>query len=132
MVTPLKMSGSKADQKMNTNLKSQTLTSTYRDLTRQSQYSMICAKMHNGRQKLKLSTNRLLTLKKLGTGITIPKKDKDLPRVEVTNKGRIIIELFEDDAPNGVANFISLVEKKYYDGQKFHRGFQILWLKWGC
>ena len=62
----LKMSGSKADQKMNTNLKSQTLTSTYRDLTRQSQYSMICAKMHNGRQKLKLSTNRLLTLKKIG------------------------------------------------------------------
>jgi len=50
------------------------------------------------------------------------KKDKDLPRVEMlTNKGRIIIELFEDDAPNGVANFINLVEKKYYDGQKFHR-----------
>ena len=50
------------------------------------------------------------------------KQDKNLPRVEMqTNKGRIVIELFEDDAPNGVANFISLVEKKYYDGQKFHR-----------
>ncbi len=50
------------------------------------------------------------------------KKDKNLPRVEMqTSKGRIVIELFEDDAPNGVANFISLVEKKYYDGQKFHR-----------
>ena len=50
------------------------------------------------------------------------KQDKNLPKVEMqTNKGRIVIELFEDDAPNGVANFISLVEKKYYDGQKFHR-----------
>ena len=50
------------------------------------------------------------------------KKDKNLPRIEMqTNKGRIVIELFEDDAPNGVANFISLVEQKYYDGQKFHR-----------
>lgn len=50
------------------------------------------------------------------------KSDKDLPRVEMlTSKGKIVLELFEDDAPNGVANFITLVQKKYYDGQKFHR-----------
>ena len=50
------------------------------------------------------------------------KSDNDLPRVEIiTGRGRIVVELFEDDAPNGVANFINLVEKKYYDGQKFHR-----------
>jgi cyclophilin family peptidyl-prolyl cis-trans isomerase len=50
------------------------------------------------------------------------KEDKDLPQVElVTSKGRIVIELFEDDAPNAVANFISLVEKKFYDGLRFHR-----------
>lgn len=44
------------------------------------------------------------------------------PRVKITtNKGVIELELFEDDAPNTVANFIELVEKKFYDGVKFHR-----------
>ncbi|MFM8892665.1 MAG: peptidylprolyl isomerase [Planctomycetia bacterium] len=46
----------------------------------------------------------------------------DLPRVEITtSKGRVVVELFEDDAPNTVANFISLVEKGFYDGTPFHR-----------
>lgn len=45
----------------------------------------------------------------------------DLPRVLLkTTKGEIVIELFEDDAPNGVANFISLVESGFYDGTRFH------------
>lgn len=45
-----------------------------------------------------------------------------LPRVELqTNKGKILVELFENEAPNTVANFISLVENKTYDGIKFHR-----------
>ena len=49
-------------------------------------------------------------------------KADDLPRVEMkTNKGTIVIELFENEAPNTVANFISLVEKKHYDGTPFHR-----------
>lgn len=38
-----------------------------------------------------------------------------------TSKGDIYLELFEDEAPNTVANFISLVEKKKYDKTKFHR-----------
>jgi cyclophilin family peptidyl-prolyl cis-trans isomerase len=46
----------------------------------------------------------------------------DLPRVLLkTTKGEIVIELFENEAPNTVANFISLVEQKKYDGIKFHR-----------
>jgi len=45
----------------------------------------------------------------------------DLPRVRLTTtKGDIDIELFEDDAPNGVANFISLVESGFYAGTRFH------------
>lgn len=44
----------------------------------------------------------------------------DLPRVElVTEKGSILIELFEDQASNTVANFISLVEEGFYDGLTF-------------
>lgn len=46
----------------------------------------------------------------------------DLPRVElVTSKGTIVLELFENEAPNTVANFISLVKSKFYDGLTFHR-----------
>jgi cyclophilin family peptidyl-prolyl cis-trans isomerase len=46
----------------------------------------------------------------------------DRPRVTITtSKGDVVIELFEDDAPNTVANFISLIEKGYYDGTPFHR-----------
>jgi len=46
----------------------------------------------------------------------------DRPRVSITtSKGEIVVELFEDAAPNTVANFISLVEKGFYDGTPFHR-----------
>ncbi|HEX5105794.1 MAG TPA: peptidylprolyl isomerase, partial [Pirellulaceae bacterium] len=53
------------------------------------------------------------------------KKD-DLPRVKLeTTQGDIIVELFEDQAPDTVGNFISLVEgqdgKGFYDGIAFHR-----------
>jgi cyclophilin family peptidyl-prolyl cis-trans isomerase len=46
----------------------------------------------------------------------------DLPRVKLeTNKGTIVIELFENEAPQAVGNFVNLVEKKFYDGLTFHR-----------
>lgn len=46
----------------------------------------------------------------------------NLPRVLLrTSKGDIEIELFENQAPNTVANFISLVEKGFYNGLSFHR-----------
>ena len=48
--------------------------------------------------------------------------DQLLPRVRLkTSRGDVLLELFEDQAPNTVANFISLVEKKQYDGTRFHR-----------
>jgi cyclophilin family peptidyl-prolyl cis-trans isomerase len=55
-------------------------------------------------------------------------KADNLPRVKLTIadhaghvKGEIVAELFEDEAPNTVANFISLVDKQFYDGKVFHR-----------
>lgn len=49
-------------------------------------------------------------------------KADDLPRVKLkTTKGDIVLELYENEAPIAVANFISLVEKKFYDGVPFHR-----------
>lgn len=49
-------------------------------------------------------------------------KADNLPRVKLaTSKGDIVIELFENEAPNTVASFISLVEKGFYDNVVFHR-----------
>lgn len=50
------------------------------------------------------------------------KPKEKLPQVLLkTSKGDILLELYEDEAPNTVANFVSLVEKGFYDGLKFHR-----------
>ncbi|CAM3130502.1 peptidylprolyl isomerase [Streptobacillus ratti] len=38
-----------------------------------------------------------------------------------TNKGDIILNLFEESAPITVANFINLVNRGFYNGLKFHR-----------
>lgn len=38
-----------------------------------------------------------------------------------TNKGEIVLELMESDAPNTVANFVKLAKSGFYDGTKFHR-----------
>jgi cyclophilin family peptidyl-prolyl cis-trans isomerase len=49
-------------------------------------------------------------------------KADDLPRVKiVTTKGDIVIELFENEAPNTTANFISLIESGFYKETPFHR-----------
>jgi len=46
----------------------------------------------------------------------------DLPRVRIkTTAGDLVVELFENEAPNTVANFISLIEKGFYAATPFHR-----------
>lgn len=39
----------------------------------------------------------------------------------VTPKGTIVLELFDKEAPNTVANFEKLANSGYYDGTRFHR-----------
>ncbi len=57
----------------------------------------------------------------------------NLPRVSMkTSKGDILIELFENEAPNTVANFVSLVEKGFYDGLTFHRVLPGFMAQGGC
>jgi cyclophilin family peptidyl-prolyl cis-trans isomerase len=47
------------------------------------------------------------------------------PRVRIVlPNGNIEIVLLEDAAPNTVANFIQLIEKKFFDGLTFHRVIQ--------
>ncbi len=61
------------------------------------------------------------------------KKADDLPRVELaTSKGKVVLELFENEAPIAVANFISLVEKPFYDGLTFHRVLDGFVAQGGC
>jgi cyclophilin family peptidyl-prolyl cis-trans isomerase len=49
-------------------------------------------------------------------------KADDLPRVKLTtSKGDIVLEMFENEAPQSVANFITLVKQGFYDGVPFHR-----------
>lgn len=46
----------------------------------------------------------------------------DLPRVEFqTTRGPVVIELYEDQAPNTVANFLQLVEEGFYDELPFYQ-----------
>ncbi len=57
----------------------------------------------------------------------------DLPRVKITtSKGEMIVELFENEAPGAVGNFISLVEKGFYDGLTFHRVLEHFMAQGGC
>jgi cyclophilin family peptidyl-prolyl cis-trans isomerase len=49
-----------------------------------------------------------------------------------TTKGDVVIELFEDQAPNTVANFVYLVEKGFYNGLKFHRVLDGFMAQGGC
>ena len=46
----------------------------------------------------------------------------DLPRVRLsTSQGDVVVELFENEAPQTVGNFVELVDQKFYDGSDFHR-----------
>ncbi|WP_080059518.1 peptidylprolyl isomerase [Spirosoma aerolatum] len=45
-----------------------------------------------------------------------------MPKAQMnTDKGTMLIEFYEKDAPKTVDNFISLAKKGFYNGTKFHR-----------
>lgn len=87
----------------------------------------------NGKEYLRDATG---AVKKWQSELDIRQKEAaadDLPRVKLeTTKGAIVIELFENEAPNTVANFISLVEDKFYDGLTFHRVLGSFMAQGGC
>ncbi len=57
----------------------------------------------------------------------------NLPRVLLTtSKGEIELELFENEAPGAVGNFISLVDSGFYDGLTFHRVLKNFMAQGGC
>jgi peptidyl-prolyl cis-trans isomerase B (cyclophilin B) len=50
-------------------------------------------------------------------------EETDFPKVEITMEdgGKILLELDDVTAPKTVANFLKLVNEKFYDGLTFHR-----------
>ena len=49
-----------------------------------------------------------------------------------TNKGDIVFEMFDDDAPKTVGNMRDLAEKGFYDGLNFHRVISDFMIQGGC
>jgi cyclophilin family peptidyl-prolyl cis-trans isomerase len=52
--------------------------------------------------------------------------------VMTTSEGAIELELFDDDAPNTVANFTKLAREGFYDGLTFHRVIPDFMIQAGC
>ena len=49
-----------------------------------------------------------------------------------TDKGKLTIELFDNEAPKTVANFIKLINDGFYDGLSFHRVINGFMAQGGC
>ena len=49
-----------------------------------------------------------------------------------TEKGNIVIELFDKEAPNTVDNFVKLINKGFYNGLNFHRVIDNFMIQGGC
>jgi cyclophilin family peptidyl-prolyl cis-trans isomerase len=49
-----------------------------------------------------------------------------------TNKGEITLQLFVEEAPGSVANFVELVKQGFYNGKNFHRVVPNFVVQGGC
>lgn len=49
-----------------------------------------------------------------------------------TNKGDINLELFSEQTPVTVANFVNLAKRGFYNGISFHRVIQDFMIQGGC
>ena len=49
-----------------------------------------------------------------------------------TNKGEIVFEMFDEDAPKTVENFQKLAKDGFYDGLVFHRVIKDFMIQGGC
>jgi cyclophilin family peptidyl-prolyl cis-trans isomerase len=60
-------------------------------------------------------------------------KKKYMTKVRIsTGKGDMIAELYDNETPITVKNFLDLISKKFYDGLKFHRVIPGFVAQGGC
>jgi peptidyl-prolyl cis-trans isomerase B (cyclophilin B) len=55
-----------------------------------------------------------------------------LVAVMETNKGTIRLNLYPDETPITVANFVNLAQRGFYDGLSFHRVIEDFMIQGGC
>lgn len=91
-----------------------------------------------------VSNNQVVTVNQNGKVFQFEKKEivemngqsvtpQKNPVVRIaTSKGDIIVELFEDEAPNTIANMITLAEAGFYKGMSFHRIINGFMAQGGC
>ena len=66
-----------------------------------------------------------------GAKMSEAKKENPVIRI-MTSKGDMLVELFEDECPNTVANMITLAEAGFYKGMAFHRIINGFMAQGGC
>jgi len=50
----------------------------------------------------------------------------------VTNKGNIVLELYDEETPKTVKNFVTLAKNGFYNGLKWHRVIPDFMIQGGC
>ena len=63
----------------------------------------------------------------------LPQQERVGKHIKIkTNKGEIEFELFGEEAPKAVSNFIFLTKQGFYNGLKFHRRVDNFVIQGGC
>ena len=58
--------------------------------------------------------------------------EKPIVTIEMEAGGKIVCELYPETAPESVKNFVSLIQKGFYDGLIFHRVIPGFMIQGGC
>jgi cyclophilin family peptidyl-prolyl cis-trans isomerase len=81
-------------------------------------FTLLIALVANAQDSMKTSTKPTEEKSKMTT--SPGHMGKQMATVE-TSMGKFELELYADDAPKTVENFVKLAEKKYFDGMRVHR-----------
>ena len=99
----------------------------FRDESPESEVSQVANSLLNTQQSTTTATGQINNNPSNVSGQVSQDKKTYMVTIE-TNYGKIVFETYTDDAPNTVNNFVTLANKKFYDGLTFHRvipGFMI-------
>ena len=58
--------------------------------------------------------------------------EKPIVTIEMADGGKIVCELYPETAPESVKNFVTLIQKGFYDGLTFHRIIAGFMVQGGC